>query len=88
MLVANEFNELQSLRKTSPGFTFLLLIALLEGAKWGGIGLVTPDEKLLEPKTYLSTHFVLRFAIASLVYLAIAGTQLLLKSTIIKYGPR
>lgn len=85
MMIANEWNELQSTRKTNPGFTFLLVLALLEGAKWGGIGLMTPDQAQLDPKPYLTTHFVLRFAIASLVYLGVAGVQIVLKSTVIRY---
>lgn len=44
MMIANEWAELQVMRKTHPGFTFLLLLAFLEGEKWAGIGLLTPND--------------------------------------------
>ena len=47
----------------------------------------TPLQAVLQSQFYLSTSVILRFAISSLVYLAIVGTQIFIRETIYRRDP-
>ncbi|CAG9465619.1 unnamed protein product [Pedinophyceae sp. YPF-701] len=68
VFVANEWNELASSRQSNPALTLFLVAVLLDGARWGGMGLLTPHEGDLKEHPHNETSFLLRTGIAALVW--------------------
>ena len=68
LLIANEFNELQTYRIISVQWTLLILGFFLEGLKWKNLAALTPTTSL---ESTDSQNYVLRYFICSFIYLTI-----------------
>lgn len=79
LFMANEYAELQTLRVCDPNITFVLALLLLEGARWGGVHTIQPDEADLRTLPVHMTSDMLRFAIGTTVILLTAFGQWLVK---------
>jgi len=73
--VCNEWNELQTVRLTNPEFTLMVLLLLLYGCQLESLGAFTPNSEQLDTTQYTPQSVLLRFALASTFYLAIAAAQ-------------
>ncbi|KXZ47359.1 hypothetical protein GPECTOR_36g81 [Gonium pectorale] len=82
LMVANEFNELQTVRVTSPGFTMLMMVMILEGANVIASGAVTPDANDYKNYANVTTSIILRFGVEVFFLLVLFLGQYLFKRLI------
>ena len=68
VLVANEWNELANSRLVSTPLIILIVLGLLDGAKWRWMRTAQPDAKELSDDEHIASHFFLSFAITLLVF--------------------
>lgn len=75
--MANEWNEIQTLRKISPTFQVLCVLFLLEVVGFSNLALRDPWATLSRPPhTYTPAHSqVLRFGLASCLWLSVGLLQ-------------
>lgn len=75
--MANEWNEIQTLRKISPTFQVLCVLFLLEVAGFSSLALRDPWATLSRPPhAYTPAHSqVLRFGLASCLWLSVGLLQ-------------
>jgi meckelin len=74
LFMANEWNELQTIRLIHFEFTLMFLIALLRGAGWEYVATPQPNQKDL---TVAETHDILRFWISATLWMSIALGQVI-----------
>ena len=79
LFVANEWNEMASLRLTSLPLTLLLLVLILRGLSVENLATVQPDGTDLVLHSYSSVSFVLRFGVAAFLFVSLAFLQILWK---------
>eukprot|EP00191_Tetraselmis_sp_GSL018_P009876 CAMPEP_0177615986 /NCGR_PEP_ID=MMETSP0419_2-20121207/23841_1 /TAXON_ID=582737 /ORGANISM="Tetraselmis sp., Strain GSL018" /LENGTH=849 /DNA_ID=CAMNT_0019113867 /DNA_START=777 /DNA_END=3326 /DNA_ORIENTATION=- len=71
IFTANEWNELQTLRKTSLEFTMFMVVLLLEGIGLQNGAEVNPDAGDISKTRVVETSQLLRFGITSVVFLLV-----------------
>jgi hypothetical protein len=81
LFVCNEWNELQTVRLTSPEFTLMTLLLLLYGFQLESLGAFTPNSEQLAATAFTPQSLLLRFALSSSFYLALAAAQVREAST-------
>ncbi|PNW74089.1 hypothetical protein CHLRE_13g584901v5 [Chlamydomonas reinhardtii] len=69
LMVANEFNELQTVRITSPAFTLLMVTLILDGCNVIAAGYITPDANDYHHYWGVTTSIILRFGIEAFCFL-------------------
>ncbi|KAG2452271.1 hypothetical protein HYH02_003295 [Chlamydomonas schloesseri] len=69
LMVANEFNELQTVRITSPAFTLLLVTLILDGCNVIAAGNITPDANDYHDYWGVTSSIILRFGIEAFCFL-------------------
>jgi len=79
LFVCNEWNELQVQRITSQEFTLITLMLFLYGLQLKGLANFTPNSSDLEDSPFTNQSQVLRFALATFLFLAIILAQVLFK---------
>ncbi|GFR52700.1 hypothetical protein Agub_g15327 [Astrephomene gubernaculifera] len=79
LMVANEFNELQTIRITTPAFTLLMMVMILEGANVISSGSVTPDAADYRDYWGVTSSIVLRFGVEAAFFLVLFLGQYLFK---------
>merc|ERR550532_179773 len=77
--VANELNEIQTIRKTNVMFQIVATIFFLEGLNFKEFARADPSNDLFPDENYVSSPYNtwLRFAVGALVYIAIGVAQYL-----------
>eukprot|EP00192_Tetraselmis_astigmatica_P007222 CAMPEP_0117648244 /NCGR_PEP_ID=MMETSP0804-20121206/289_1 /TAXON_ID=1074897 /ORGANISM="Tetraselmis astigmatica, Strain CCMP880" /LENGTH=734 /DNA_ID=CAMNT_0005453809 /DNA_START=315 /DNA_END=2519 /DNA_ORIENTATION=+ len=83
LFVANEWNELQTLRITNLEVTMLLLIFLLSGIGLENGAKVDPDEHSLSKEFGETTSQLLRFGISSSIFILIEIAQVLFMKLVV-----
>jgi meckelin len=68
LLIANEFNELQTYRVISVEWTLFILAFFLEGLQWKNLAVLTPSVSLSYSD---QQNYILRYFLCSFVYLVI-----------------
>ncbi|EFJ50232.1 hypothetical protein VOLCADRAFT_116951, partial [Volvox carteri f. nagariensis] len=79
LMVANEFNELQTVRVTYPPFTLLMVVMILEGANVIAAADVTPDASDYQHYFGVTTSIILRFGVESFFFLVLFLGQYIFK---------
>lgn len=82
LLLANEWNELQTVRLTYPSLTLLLMVLVLEGAGMIAAGDINPDQSDLARCSNIQSSMLLRFGIAASWFLVFGLGQILFKVVI------
>jgi meckelin len=77
LFVANEFNELNVLRKISLEWTLMILAFFLTGLSWVNAAAETPS--LTTSTNNIASNYVLRYFISSFVFFVIGLAQILLQ---------
>ncbi|CAD7702542.1 unnamed protein product [Ostreobium quekettii] len=77
LFVANEWNELQAVRKTSPAFTMLCMVLFLEGLHLSWAARMDPNEHNLDWNPYSQDSSLLRVGTDAGLFIFIAAVQLL-----------
>ena len=75
LLVANEWNELQTERMTNLPFTLMSVLMLLYGLDLKGLANFTPSSSDLEDSPFTSQSLILRLALVVLLFLALSAAQ-------------
>ncbi|GIL75629.1 hypothetical protein Vretimale_15152 [Volvox reticuliferus] len=79
LMVANEFNELQTVRVTYPAFTLLMMVMILEGANVIASADITPDASDYRDYFGVTTSIILRFGVEAFFFLVLFLGQYLFK---------
>ncbi|GLC73394.1 hypothetical protein PLESTF_001370600 [Pleodorina starrii] len=79
LMVANEFNELQTVRVTYPPFTLLMMVMILEGANVIAAADVTPDASDYKDYFGVTSSIILRFGVEVAFFLVLFLGQYLFK---------
>lgn len=82
LMVANEWNELQTVRVTYPPFTLLMMVMILVGANVYTSGQVTPDANDYNNYFGVTTSIILRMGIEAFFFLVLFIGQYLWKKLI------
>ncbi|GMH43204.1 hypothetical protein BSKO_11126 [Bryopsis sp. KO-2023] len=77
LFVANEWNELQTIRQTCPELTLLCMIFLLEGLGLKLAANINPDRSSLEDNPYSQESVLLRFGLDVSLFCLVAFSQLI-----------
>lgn len=83
IFICNEYNELQGTRITNIELTTLLVVFLLEGTSLKYLSTITPAARDSESHFYSEQSKMLRFFIASMMLLSVAGVQYLINRGIV-----
>ncbi|GBF95222.1 meckelin [Raphidocelis subcapitata] len=75
LLVANEWNELQAARATSPPLTLLAVAALLDGAGFATAGYLAPDAAGYAARPGVASSMLLRFGATAGWFLVLGAAQ-------------
>uniref|UniRef100_A0A383WB01 Meckelin n=1 Tax=Tetradesmus obliquus TaxID=3088 RepID=A0A383WB01_TETOB len=83
LLVANEWNELQTARLTCPSFTLIFMVFILQGANMQAAAYINPDQNDYTSYANVQQSMLLRFGIAAVWFLVLGVAQVLWKVAVV-----